>query len=52
MSGRWKTDSLLHYRSVITMDYTFDLYKSIKKVCPYEIIDLREKDNYKIWTLK
>lgn len=52
MSGRWKAGSFLHYRSVITMDYTFELYKSIKKMCPYDIVDLRETTNYKIFTRK
>lgn len=49
-NGRWKVDSLFHYRSVITMDYTFALYKSIKKMCPYDIVDLRETTNYKRFT--
>lgn len=51
-TNRWKTDSLFHHRSVITIDYTYELYETFKKMCPYEIIDLRETDDYRIFTLK
>ena len=46
--GRWKADNPFHNRSVITMEYTDELYEEVKKHCPYEIPDLRGKGNYRL----
>ena len=46
--GRWKTDNPFYHRSVITMDYTQELYDEVKEKCPYEIVDLRNTKSYKL----
>lgn len=46
--GRWKTNSAFHYRTVITMDYTEQLYDEIKEKCPYEVLDLRNTRAYRL----
>lgn len=48
MYGRWKTTSPFSHRSVITMDYTDELYKEIKEKCPYEVSDLRNTQAYRL----
>lgn len=46
--GRWKASNPYHSRSVISMEYTDELYKEVQKHCPYEIPDLRGKGNYRL----
>lgn len=46
--GRWKADSVFHFRKVITLGYTDELYNIIKIKCPYEIVDLRQTPQYKL----
>ena len=46
--GRWKTGSMLHYRKLLCLDYSEEQLLEIKKVCPYEIPDLRNKGNYRL----
>lgn len=46
--GRWKTDNLFRYKSVITVDYTEELYEEVKKLCPYDIPDLRKTRTYRL----
>ena len=46
--GRWKTDNPFHYRSVITIEYTDELYEEVKEKCPYEIPDLRKTRLYRL----
>ena len=46
--GRWKTGNPFHYRSVITIEYTDELYEEVKEKCPYEIPDLRKTRLYRL----
>lgn len=46
--GRWKTDNPFRHRRVITMDYTDELYQTIKENCPYEVVDLRKTRSYSL----
>lgn len=46
--GRWKTDNLFRYRSVICIPYTPELYEGIKIKCPYEVPDLRQTLTYRL----
>lgn len=46
--GRWKTDNPFHYRSVISIDYTDELYEEVKEKCPYEVPDLRKTRLYRL----
>lgn len=43
---RWKTDNLFRHRQILIMDYTLEMYKKVKKMCPYEVVDLRETPGY------
>lgn len=45
--GRWRTESPFHYRGVMAMYHTQDLFDEIERACPMEIIDLRETPAYK-----
>ncbi len=45
---RWKTDNFLHFRNVVTMEFTPELYQKIAEVCPLEIIDLRNTPEYRL----
>ena len=46
--GRWKANDPLHYRTVITMYYTDELYEEIKEKCPYQVPDLRKNRAYRL----
>ena len=48
-TGRWKTMNPYKHRSVITMDYTDELYDEFKEKCPYPVKDLRNTRRYKIY---
>jgi len=46
--GRWKTLSILHYRNILCLDYSEELLEAVRRFCPYEIPDLRDRENYRI----
>lgn len=46
--GRWKTDNPFHYRSVICIAYTAELYAGIREKCPFDVPDLRETRPYQL----
>ncbi len=46
--GRWKADNSFHHRSVISIDYTDELYEEVKEKCPYEVPDLRKTRLYRL----
>ena len=46
--GRWKADDPMHSRSVISIEYTDELYEEIQKQCPYKIPDLRKTRRYRL----
>lgn len=46
--GRWKTGSVFHYRNLLCLDYSEEQLQEIRGCCPYEIPDLRGKENYRL----
>ncbi len=46
--GRWKIGYLFHYKSVIPLSYTDELYEEVKEKCPYEVVDLRKTRTYRL----
>lgn len=46
--GRWKTLSILHYRNILCLDYSEELVEAVRRFCPYDIPDLRDRGNYRI----
>jgi len=46
--GRWKTLSILHYRNILCLDYSEELLEAVRRFCPYDIPDLRDRGNYRI----
>ena len=46
--GRWKTANPFRYRRVLCLDYSDDLLETVKKNCPYEVPDLRDRGNYRL----
>lgn len=46
--GRWKTGSALHYRKLLCLDYSDEQLQEMKRFCPYEVYDLRDKGNYRL----
>jgi len=46
--GRWKTLSIFHYRSILCLDYSEELLDAVRRFCPYEIPDLRNRENYRL----
>lgn len=46
--GRWKANTPSHYRKIITMNYTDELYEEVKNKCPYEVVDLRNTRIYRL----
>ena len=46
--GRWKTRSILHYRNILCLDYSEELLEAVRRFCPYEIPDLRDRGNYRL----
>lgn len=46
--GRWKTLSILHYRNILCLDYSEELLEAVRRFCPYEIPDLRDRGNYRL----
>ena len=48
-TGRWKMLNPYKFRSVITMEYTDELYEEFKEKCPYPVKDLRNTRKYKIY---
>ena len=48
IKGRWKTDSLFHYKSVICIDYRPSLLEGLKAVFPGNVVDLRNTPEYRL----
>lgn len=48
INGRWKTENPFRYRTVICVNYSLDLFLVIKEMCPFEVIDLRGTQAYKL----
>ncbi len=46
--GRWKTDNLFRYKTVIAIDYKPHLVEELQAVCPYEVADLRNTREYRL----
>lgn len=46
--GRWKTGSALHYRKLLCLDYSDEQLQEMKRFCPYEVYDFRDKGNYRL----
>ena len=46
--GRWKTDSLFRYRSVICIDYQISLLEGLRDVYPGAVVDLRDTPEYRL----
>ena len=47
--NRWKTGYPFKYYKVIKIPYTEEIYEGIKERCPYEVLDLRNTPEYKLW---
>lgn len=47
-NGRWKTENLLRYRSIILIDYAPTHLEALRTVCPYDIKDLRDTPAYRL----
>ena len=47
--NRWKTMNIFKYDKVITIVYTEEIYEGIKERYPYEVPDLRNTPEYKLW---
>lgn len=46
--GRWKTGSVFHYRKLLCLDYFDEQLQEIRRFCPLDILDLRDKGNYRL----
>ena len=46
--GRWKIGSVFHYRSLLCLDFSEEQLQEISRCCPYNVLDLREKGNYRM----
>lgn len=46
--GRWNTENPFRYRNVICIHFSPDLLNGIKEMCPFEVIDLRGTQAYRL----
>ena len=47
--GRWRAENPFRYRSIVSIEYSLALYCGIKEMCPYDVVDLRGTQAYKLF---